>query len=40
VDLFSCSRRPSIPHGSTEREFDSLFTTTSRSSSTSTAIRG
>ena len=38
VDLFKLQPATEHPHGSTEREFDSLFTATSRSSSISTAI--
>jgi xylulose-5-phosphate/fructose-6-phosphate phosphoketolase len=40
VDLFKLQPASEHPHGSTEREFDGLFTTDKPSSSISTGIRG
>ena len=40
VDLMRLLPETEHPHGMTDAEFDSLFTSTGRSSSPSTAIRG
>jgi len=40
VDLYKMQPASEHPHGSTDREFDSLFTTDRPSSSTSTATPG